>query len=65
MEKEKIILYYAFTPLEDPDAVRLWQKTLCESLGLKGRILPRDSGIYALAFTARGLVAVCGDPDFY
>ena len=27
----KILLYYAFTPLADPDAVRLWQRALCEN----------------------------------
>lgn len=45
MELEKIILYYGFAPLEDPKAVHLWQKTLCESLGLKGRILISKHGI--------------------
>lgn len=38
-------LYYAFTPLADPDAVRLWQRDLCESLGLGGRILISPDGI--------------------
>ncbi len=42
---QKIILYYRFTPLRDPEAVRLWQRTLCESLGLKGRILISPHGI--------------------
>ncbi len=41
----KIILYYVFTPLKDPEAVRLWQRTLCDSLGLKGRILLSKHGI--------------------
>jgi UPF0176 protein len=41
----KVLLYYAFTPLADPDAVRLWQRDLCESLGLKGRILISRDGI--------------------
>lgn len=45
MELQKIILYYGFTPLEDPEAVKLWQKTLCETLGLKGRILISKHGI--------------------
>jgi UPF0176 protein len=45
MEQEKILLYYGFTPLEDPTAIQLWQKTLCESLGLKGRILISKHGI--------------------
>jgi UPF0176 protein len=43
--EEKVILYYKFTPLDDPEAVRLWQHTLCESLGLKGRILISQHGI--------------------
>jgi len=41
----KIILYYAFAPVADPKAVMLWQKTLCQSLGLKGRILISPHGI--------------------
>jgi UPF0176 protein len=41
----KVLLFYAFTPLADPDAVRLWQRDLCESLGLKGRILISKDGI--------------------
>jgi UPF0176 protein len=42
---EKIILYYQFVPLSDPEAVRLWQKTLCEKLNLRGRILLSKHGI--------------------
>jgi UPF0176 protein len=41
----KILLFYVFTPLADPDAIRLWQRDLCESLGLKGRILLSRDGI--------------------
>jgi UPF0176 protein len=41
----KVILFYVFTPLADPDAIRLWQRDLCESLGLKGRILLSKDGI--------------------
>ena len=42
---EKILLYYRFMPVADPEAVRLWQRTLCEKLGLKGRILISQHGI--------------------
>lgn len=42
---QKIILYYKFTPLKDPEAIRLWQRNLCESLDLKGRILISEHGI--------------------
>jgi UPF0176 protein len=45
MPVPKIILYYVFAPLADPDAVRLWQRDLCESLGLRGRILISPHGI--------------------
>jgi UPF0176 protein len=41
----KIILYYKFVPISDPEAVHLWQRALCEKLGLKGRILISDHGI--------------------
>ena len=45
MELQKVILYYGFAPVTDPEAVRLWQTTLCESLNLKGRILISRHGI--------------------
>ncbi|MCX6495448.1 MAG: rhodanese-related sulfurtransferase [Actinobacteria bacterium] len=41
----KIALYYAFAPLADPEAVRLWQRDLCESLNLRGRIIISRHGI--------------------
>lgn len=42
---QKIILYYKFAPIADPEAVRLWQRLLCEKLSLKGRILISKHGI--------------------
>jgi UPF0176 protein len=45
MELQKVLLYYRFTPIADPQAMMLWQKTLCESLGIKGRILVSPHGI--------------------
>jgi UPF0176 protein len=42
---EKIILYYKFVPVVDPDMTKLWQKELCEKLGLKGRIIISKHGI--------------------
>ena len=41
----KILLYYAFAPVADPESVRLWQRELCESLGLRGRIIVSKHGI--------------------
>ena len=41
----KVILYYGFTPISDPDAMLLWQKEICQSLGLTGRILISTHGI--------------------
>lgn len=45
MAVPKILLYYAFAPIADPEAIRLWQRDLCESLGLRGRILVSKHGL--------------------
>ncbi len=45
MSIPKVILYYTFTPLPDPAAIKVWQKTLCQSLNLKGRIIISPQGI--------------------
>jgi UPF0176 protein len=42
---QKILLYYKFYPVSDPELMRLWQKTLCDGLNLKGRILVSPQGI--------------------
>ena len=44
-DMQKILLYYKFAPLSDPESVKLWQKTLCEKLNLQGRILISKHGI--------------------
>ena len=45
MDLDKVILYYAFTPVADPTALMLWQKNLCETLSIKGRIIISEQGI--------------------
>lgn len=45
MATPKIVLFYAFTPLADPEAVRVWQRDLGEALGLRGRLLISKDGI--------------------
>lgn len=45
MATPKILLYYGFAELADPEAIRLWQQTICESLGLRGRIIVAPTGI--------------------
>lgn len=42
---QKVLLYYKFAPVTDPEVVRLWQRALCEKLNLKGRILLSTHGI--------------------
>ncbi len=42
---QKILLYYKFTPVGDTETMRLWQKTLCDSLNLRGRILISKHGL--------------------
>lgn len=41
----QILLYYKYTPIEDPKALRDSQRALCEQLGLKGRIIVAEEGI--------------------
>ncbi|WP_019203878.1 rhodanese-related sulfurtransferase [Tsukamurella sp. 1534] len=41
----KIVLFYVFAPLADPEAIRLWQRALCEANDLRGRILVSRHGI--------------------
>ena len=45
MTIQKVILFYGFAPVADPNALRLWQRDLCENLGLKGRIIISQHGI--------------------
>ncbi|MGW9565012.1 oxygen-dependent tRNA uridine(34) hydroxylase TrhO [Prescottella equi] len=47
MATPKIVLFYRFTPLADPEAIRLWQQTLAASNNLTGRILISEQGINA------------------
>lgn len=41
----KVILYYKFVPVADPEMTMRWQKELCERLQLKGRIIVSPHGI--------------------
>lgn len=56
MANSRVLLYYKFTPIEDVQAVKLWQLALCESLGLRGRILVSKHGING---TVGGTVEAC------
>lgn len=42
---QKIILYYKFVPLPDPQMTMRWQRELCRRLDLQGRIIISDHGI--------------------
>jgi UPF0176 protein len=42
---QKVILYYKFVPVCDPDMTMRWQRELCNRLGLKGRIIISEHGI--------------------
>ena len=42
---QKTILYYKFTPIENPDETRKWQTLLAAERGLRGRILVSEHGI--------------------
>lgn len=45
MAVAKILLFYKFAPIADPEAVKLWQLELCTRLGLRGRIIVSPHGI--------------------
>ena len=42
---QKIILYYKFAPITDPQMTMRWQRELCTRLNLKGRIIISQHGI--------------------
>lgn len=42
---QKVILYYKFVPVSDPEMTMRWQKELCSRLNLKGRIIISVHGI--------------------
>ena len=41
----KIILYYKYITIPNPEAIVNWQRELCQNLSLKGRILIANEGI--------------------
>lgn len=47
MAVHKIVLFYAFTPVPDPLAIKLWQTALAERWNLKGRVIVSEHGINA------------------
>ncbi|WP_124054347.1 oxygen-dependent tRNA uridine(34) hydroxylase TrhO [Arcanobacterium ihumii] len=56
MAMPRILLFYKFTPIKDPQAMMLWQKALCQELKLRGRILISEDGINA---TVGGSLEAC------
>jgi UPF0176 protein len=42
---DRIILYYKFTPVKDTQLTMMWQRELCQRLGLTGRIIISEHGI--------------------
>ena len=42
---QKVILYYKFVPVKDPEMAMRWQRELCERLNLMGRIIISPHGI--------------------
>src|SRR3989338_8006468 len=43
----QIILFYKYVHIDNPEAVKDWQKAVCEKLGLKGRCIIASEGINA------------------
>lgn len=65
----RILLYYCYTPIEDPEAFRAKHQQYCADLGLRGRIIIAPEGLNG---TISGLTAACdaymqhlqADPQF-
>ncbi len=47
MAVHRIVLFYAFAPVADPIAVKLWQQALAERWELTGRVIVSEHGINA------------------
>ncbi|USR79243.1 rhodanese-related sulfurtransferase [Arcanobacterium pinnipediorum] len=56
MAISRVLLFYKFTPIADPQAIKLWQWDLCERLKLRGRILISQHGING---TVGGTIQAC------
>ena len=41
----RVLLYYCYTDVANPETLRLWQMQLCKALGLRGRIHVSKEGI--------------------
>lgn len=57
-EKYKIILYYKYVTIDNPDQLRIEQLELCKNLGFKGRIIVAEEGING---TFEGLESKCNE----
>ena len=44
-ERGKVLLYYKYVAVDDPQALRVWQRDLCAALDLRGRIHVGTEGI--------------------
>ncbi|SDC18445.1 UPF0176 protein [Pelagirhabdus alkalitolerans] len=69
MENYQVLLYYHYVKMEDPDAFVKEHKELCESLGLRGRILVSHEGINGTASgpveaTEKYMAIMHDDPRF-
>lgn len=69
MPTHQILLYYKYTPVEDPELFASQQRMLCEDLGLKGRIIIAHEGLNGtvegtLENTEKYVTAMLADPRF-
>ncbi|SEN83902.1 UPF0176 protein [Amphibacillus marinus] len=69
MREYQILLYYQYVTIEDPETFAKEHKALCDSLGLKGRILVATEGINGtcsgpVAATTAYIEAMQADPRF-
>ena len=45
MSEFSVVIFYAYTPIQDPKATMDWLRNLCETCGVRGRFLLAEEGI--------------------
>jgi hypothetical protein len=57
-EDYRVLLYYHYVPIEDPQAICDWQISLCANLDLKGRIRVAREGLNGTLGTNHRLIYI-------
>ncbi len=69
MNTKRILLYYKYITLQDPTGIMHWQRELCTTLGLTGRIVLATEGIngtvYGSIEATNAYIAAMNEHEFF